>query len=180
MRRNIKVNSPISPSHDRIGSLPITHSADTSPSSTKQRSRIHHKRAHSWLFSEDRKLWIRVLLFSLFFWQRHVLRRQACRYCVDYLAWKADTVEGSIWRGTLPRHLWKQQNDFLYKPKIDLVISHCDLPLDWSFELAGPVRLDKITILSKCGKPVVGAPSNAKLLIYPMWDGVTNLTPIFS
>jgi hypothetical protein len=60
------------------------------------------------------------------------------------------------------------------KLKIHLVISHCDHSVDWIFEDYLKTqweegRVEAITILSKCGKPVEGAPKHNNLKI------VTNL-----
>ncbi|KAL3936792.1 MAG: hypothetical protein SGBAC_007965 [Bacillariaceae sp.] len=155
-------------------SLPM-HCVDSSSSSSSSPTKEHSRSMLRKLKSSQpfqqiqlhRKFWIRVLLFSLFFWKRYALRRQCHRYLTKYLAWKADTEEGSLWRGTLPSSRWKTPTA-LQNVKVDLVVSHCDLPLDWIFdEWAKPITFDKITVISKCGKPVVGAPPHANIVILP-------------
>ncbi|CAJ1954696.1 unnamed protein product [Cylindrotheca closterium] len=113
----------------------------------------------------DRKVWIRILLVSLLFWKRYAIRRQCHRYLAFYLAWRADTVDGSLWRGTLPSYQWKAAT--LKNVQADLVVSHCDLPLDWIFKWTKAITFDKITVISKCGKPVEGAPPNANIVTLP-------------
>mmetsp|Transcript_29867 Transcript_29867/g.71780 ORF Transcript_29867/g.71780 Transcript_29867/m.71780 type:complete len:412 (+) Transcript_29867:74-1309(+) len=178
LRRKSKVGNPLSPNgildntNNDNKSLP-THSADSSSlslSSPKQhsRSRIRMLKTGQPLqqILLDRKFWIRVLLFSLFFWKRYALGRQSHRYLVNYLAWKADTLEGSLWRGTLPSYQWKTAD--LQNVGVDIVVSHCDLPLDWIFQKwAKPITFDKVTVISKCGKPVEGAPPNANIITLP-------------
>lgn len=47
--------------------------------------------------------------------------------------------------------------------KIELVVSHCDQPIDWIWSRFAPGTIfDSVTIYSKCGKPVVGIPSEQK------------------
>jgi hypothetical protein len=44
---------------------------------------------------------------------------------------------------------------------ISIVISHCLWPLHWIETLTEGFAIDQITVISKCGKPVEGAPKNA-------------------
>ena len=60
-----------------------------------------------------------------------------------------------------------------YAFKISLVISHCDKPVDWIWKRflphtddikVTPVKNEDILIYSKCNKPVIGAPSDVKII----------------
>ena len=85
---------------------------------------------------------------------------QLCRL----VTWYLDTHHSediALWRGT---HLEENFPKLDTTAKIDLVVSHCDLPIDWIFEWASPIKFRNISIFSKCGKPVVGAPENAMIV----------------
>ena len=53
--------------------------------------------------------------------------------------------------------------------KIDLVVSHCDTPLNWIFEEWAPTNFQfaNIYVFSKCSHPVLGVPLDAKIVRLP-------------
>jgi hypothetical protein len=116
-------------------------------------------------------LWVILLVFLV--WgviNRRLLFRALCRVITLYFQSQSQfkTTELSLWRGSLPDseilpiHL--QQNSRL---NIELVVSHCNLPLNWIFEWASPFVFSNITIISKCNETVVGAPLAANIIRLP-------------
>jgi len=51
--------------------------------------------------------------------------------------------------------------------KFEIVISHCDKPLHWLKEYVRGHSIYSITIYSKCGNPVEGAPEDSKVIRLP-------------
>mmetsp|Transcript_9576 Transcript_9576/g.22505 ORF Transcript_9576/g.22505 Transcript_9576/m.22505 type:complete len:401 (+) Transcript_9576:105-1307(+) len=75
-----------------------------------------------------------------------------------------DSLDGRLWRGSIPKDE-TDISDYASKATIELVVSHCNLPLDWiSAWTASAKSISNITIVSKCDQPVVGAPSNANIV----------------
>jgi hypothetical protein len=99
-----------------------------------------------------------IVLFSSLRQKAFVL---LCRLITSYLEAHCESEDVALWRGT---HLEKKFPELDKTSKIDLVVSHCDLPIDWIFEWAAPLEFSNISIFSKCGKPVIGAPENAKIV----------------
>ena len=124
--------------------------------------------------TKTKSKWIRVgvILITLFLWKRIALYNRLRRNITSYLVSQSESQEGVLWRGTI------QKEDFSpllltsttttisdSTTKIDLVVSHCDRPLNWIFdEWASSFAFESIRIFSKCNKPVVGAPSNAEII----------------
>jgi len=84
-----------------------------------------------------------------------------CRLVTWYLETHYKSEDVALWRGT---HLEEKFPELDTAEKLDLVVSHCDLPIGWIFEWAAPLKFRNISIFSKCGKPVIGAPENAKII----------------
>ena len=84
-----------------------------------------------------------------------------CRLVTLYLQAHCESEDVALWRGTL---LKEKIPALDISTKIDLVVSHCDIPVDWIFEWAAPLEFRDILIFSKCGKPVKGAPTNARII----------------
>ena len=53
-----------------------------------------------------------------------------------------------------------------YKEKVHIVVSHCKSDLDWMEDFTSGFPMESITVVSKCGYPVKGAPDYAKIVIY--------------
>ncbi len=87
--------------------------------------------------------------------------RTICRLVTWYFEVHCESEDVALWRGT---HLEQKFPKLDTKETIDLVVSHCDLPIDWIFDWAAPLEFRDIRIFSKCGKPVVGAPERAKIV----------------
>lgn len=51
--------------------------------------------------------------------------------------------------------------------KFEIVVSHCDKPLHWLQVFVQGHSIDSITIYSKCGNPVEGAPTGSKIITLP-------------
>ena len=78
-----------------------------------------------------------------------------------------------------PRSLWRGYfNDVLgdketvlgnreISLKVAIVISHCARALDWFNDATSSLDVRSVTVYSKCGKPVVGAPANARIIQLP-------------
>lgn len=106
-----------------------------------------------------------VFVIVLFLWKRFAIYRTFQRSLVWYLTILSDNPEGALWRGTLVRGAISATGET--KPRIDLVVSHCNQPLDWMFEWVSPLPLNKITIVSKCGEEVTGAPLSSHIIRLP-------------
>lgn len=106
-----------------------------------------------------------VLLIVGFILGFNVIRRiifgQTPPLVTKYLNSRLDSEDVALWRGTM---LKENIPDLDTSAQIDLVVSHCDLPIDWIFQWAAPIKFRKVTIFTKCGKPVIGAPENAKIV----------------
>ncbi len=84
-----------------------------------------------------------------------------CRRVTWHLEADRQSEDVALWRGT---HSGETFPELDTTEEVDLVVSHCDLPIDWIFEWAAPLEFRNITIFSKCGKPVVGAPKIAEIV----------------
>jgi len=84
-----------------------------------------------------------------------------CSRITSSLEGHCESEDVALWRGT---HLEEKFPELDKAATIDLVVSHCDLPIDWIFEWAAPLEFRTISIFSKCGKAVIGAPENAKII----------------
>lgn len=102
-----------------------------------------------------------LLLVVTYFSFRQKSFVMLCRLVTRYLETRRTSEEIALWRGT---HLKENFPKLDTTAKIDLVVSHCDLSIDWIFKWAAPLEFRNISIFSKCGKPVVGAPENAKII----------------
>ena len=100
-----------------------------------------------------------VKLFSIDRVAFHAL----CRLVTSYLDAHRDSQDDALWRGARFHETNTPDLD-TRTARIDLVVSHCDRPVDWIFEWADPLGFRNTTIYSKCGKPVVGAPPGAKIV----------------
>ena len=87
-----------------------------------------------------------------------------CRSITLYLQNCCNSEEENValWRGTKLKEKIPPLDISL---KIDLVVSHCDISIDWIFEWAAPlIEFQAITIFSKCDKAVIGAPANSRIV----------------
>ncbi|CAJ1931283.1 unnamed protein product [Cylindrotheca closterium] len=77
-----------------------------------------------------------------------------------------DSLDGRLWRGSISKEA--ETESLASTATIEVVVSHCNLPLDWisawTAESSAKHSISNITIISKCDQPVVGAPSNAKIM----------------
>jgi hypothetical protein len=105
------------------------------------------------------------LFVVVFLWQRFALYRTLQRSIVWYFVAQSNNPEGALWRGTLV----KEQIPSLGNTEIsiDLVVSHCNRPLDWIFEWASPLSFNNISVVSKCDEPVLGAPLSSRIIRLP-------------
>ncbi len=102
-----------------------------------------------------------LVLVVIFLDFRHQSFVKLCLIVTSYLESHCRSEVIALWRGT---HLKENFPKLDTTAKIDLVVSHCDLPIDWIFEWLAPLEFRNVSIFSKCGKPVVGAPENAKII----------------
>lgn len=109
---------------------------------------------------------VAVLFLILGVTNINFLFKALCRAITIRLESQSNTYDEIIWRGkprkSLPTGFTIESNTLC--PNIDLVISHCDSPLDWIFHWASGVSFQSITVFSKCNKPVHGAPTMAKII----------------
>lgn len=84
-----------------------------------------------------------IVIFSSLRQKTFVL---TCRLVTWYLEAHCESEDVALWRGT---HLKEKFPDLDTTVDIDLVVSHCDLPVDWIFKWAAPLEFRKITIFSK-------------------------------
>jgi len=71
-----------------------------------------------------------------------------------------DEVCGGLWTGTaVPNRGNAEQFE-----KIHLLVSHCLHDLHWIADFAKGFNISSITIISKCGKDVIGAPQGSKIV----------------
>ena len=84
-----------------------------------------------------------------------------CHLVTWYLKAHYKSEDVALWRGT---HMKEEFSKLDTTAKIDLVVSHCDLPVGWIFEWAAPLEFRTISIFSKCRKQVIGAPENANII----------------
>lgn len=76
----------------------------------------------------------------------------------------------SLWRGHLNDVLGDKETVLGYREislKVSIVISHCARALDWFNDATSGLDVRSVTVYSKCGKPVVGAPSSARIIQLP-------------
>ena len=75
----------------------------------------------------------------------------------------------SLWRGYLNDVLGNDTglNNRDTSLKVSIVISHCAQALDWFNDATSDLDVRSVTVYSKCGKPVVGAPANAHIIQLP-------------
>jgi hypothetical protein len=76
-----------------------------------------------------------------------------------------NTPENALWKASVADSLSFSQVDHNFT--IDLVVSHCNLPIDWIFEWADPYKFRDVTIFSKCNQQVHGAPIKANIVELP-------------
>ncbi len=80
-----------------------------------------------------------------------------------------DIPENSLWKASVvsaePTDIQNTQQHYI----VDVVVSHCNLPVDWIFTWAQSdfSSFGNVTILSKCQQPVVGAPTTATIVRLP-------------
>jgi hypothetical protein len=86
-----------------------------------------------------------------------------CRSITLYLqnCCNSESEAVALWRGTI---LKEKIPSLDTSSKIDLVVSHCDISIDWIFEWADTLEFRNITIFSKCDKAVNGAPPNSRII----------------
>jgi len=82
-----------------------------------------------------------------------------------------DTNTTALWFGEISKDLSflsdKNNNSNNKDIKINMVISHCDKPLNWIFEKDfSPTRykIDEVFVYTKCGNEVIGAPPDATIV----------------
>lgn len=76
----------------------------------------------------------------------------------------------SLWRGHLNDVLGDKETvlgNIEISLKVSIVISHCARALDWFNDATSGLDVRSVTVYSKCGKPVVGAPSSARIIQLP-------------
>jgi len=76
----------------------------------------------------------------------------------------------SLWRGRLNDVLGEKETapgNRENNLKVSIVISHCERALDWFNDATSSLDVRSVTVYSKCGKPVVGAPANARIVKLP-------------
>jgi hypothetical protein len=86
------------------------------------------------------------------------MRRTENCTCVDC---DQDEICGGLWKGDA---VGGDPHSF---SKITLVISHCERPLHWLSNFTEGFHVNHILIISKCGKPVMGAPENSTIVRMP-------------
>ncbi|KAL3940009.1 MAG: hypothetical protein SGBAC_005361 [Bacillariaceae sp.] len=97
---------------------------------------------------------------------RGLLFKSFCRCITLRIQSSAEynSLNGRLWRGSIPQDE-VPIGDYASTATIELVVSHCNLPLDWIWAWTESVEsISNITIISKCDQPVVGAPSNANIM----------------
>lgn len=74
-----------------------------------------------------------------------------------------------LWLGRVSDERLEIERKRNKKHKISLVVSHCDLPVDWIWKKSSQegIKFESVHIYSKCDKPVVGAPPEAKIIRLP-------------
>eukprot|EP00980_Cylindrotheca_fusiformis_P003464 scaffold774_cov75-Cylindrotheca_fusiformis.AAC.1 len=89
------------------------------------------------------------------------------------------TEDNALWKASVLPEQMVKLNQAEQSIAIDLVVSYCDLPIHWIFtsflreagrgrdRTGRSVRLQSVTIISKCGQPVIGAPLNSTILELP-------------
>ena len=76
----------------------------------------------------------------------------------------------SLWRGSFNDVLGDKETVLGNREislKVAIVISHCARALDWFNDATSSLDVRSVTVYSKCGKPVVGAPANARIIQLP-------------
>lgn len=100
---------------------------------------------------------------------------QSCR-CVQC---EEDEICGGLWKGTrypyigslrigntpngTDGHPYFDVDSYLLRKKIHLVISHCAADLSWISNFIKGFEIASIHVVTKCGRPVTGAPSDATI-----------------
>ena len=79
-------------------------------------------------------------------------------------------LEGNTPNGDVDPHF--VENAYLLKKKIHLVISHCTANLNWISDFTKGFDISSIHVVTKCGKEVGGAPTNATIEKCLMSDDV--------
>lgn len=94
--------------------------------------------------------------------------------CVDC---KEDKICGGLWRGNWYPYPGSRigntpngyidpcfdENAYLLKTKIHMVISHCNANLNWISDFTKGFNISSIHVVTKCGKEVEGAPISATI-----------------
>jgi hypothetical protein len=77
------------------------------------------------------------------------------------------TQENALWKASVL--LQDETHVDISDYTIDLVVSHCNIPIDWIFTsfASDPATFRNITIITKCNQPVVGAPATANIVKLP-------------
>ena len=80
-----------------------------------------------------------------------------------------DTNIEDLWLGKISTERLKYEYIQFKKPKVSLVVSHCDLPVDWiwNYFLQVGIKFESAHIYSKCDEPVKGAPPEATIVKLP-------------
>ena len=74
-----------------------------------------------------------------------------------------------LWLGRVSRERLEIERKRNKNPTISLVVSHCDLSVDWIWKKASQegIKFESVHVYSKCDKPVVGAPAEATIIRLP-------------
>ncbi len=82
--------------------------------------------------------------------------------CIDC---EEDKICGGLWKGDrFPDDLG---NSNVEAYKVHIVVSHCKSDLDWLSGFTREYDVESIHIISKCGRPVIGAPESATIEVLP-------------
>lgn len=125
------------------------------------------ERGHAILAQKKQVLiWASLAFLIWALLNRSMLFRALCRAITLYFQSSSQftTIEHSLWRGSLPDTMILVPREASATLNLDLVISHCNLPLNWIFEWASPLAFSNITIISKCNEKVIGAPESANIV----------------
>jgi hypothetical protein len=139
--------------------------------------RPNQKRYNMVMQKKHLLLWIILLVFLVLgVINRRFLFKTLCRGITLYFQSQSQfkTTEHSLWRGSLPDSGEILPTSSIYniqdqnsRVNIELVVSHCNLPLNWIFDWASPFVFSNITIISKCNETVLGVPSGSNIIRLP-------------
>jgi hypothetical protein len=92
----------------------------------------------------------------------HGQKKESCK-CVNC---EEDVVCGKLWNGTQVTGNIEGNND-VYKKEVHVIVSHCRTDLDFLTDLTAGFNVVSIHVISKCGHPVFGAPTDATIEVLP-------------